>query len=85
MEDGEGIPYTITTMNEKVVAEYAGVPLLQVQEMDIFTYWVLLRDGIIYNNAQTKKGREWLKNAWRLTQTEPDTEKLHQKFGRKEG
>lgn len=64
-----------------MVAEYAGVPLLQVQEMDIFTFWALLRDGIIYNNAQTKKGRKWLENAWRLTQTEPDTKKLHQKFG----
>lgn len=54
------------------MAEYAGISVMEVYELDIFTFWTLLHDAVVYNRSQTKKGREWLKNAWRLTQTEPD-------------
>lgn len=49
--------------------------------MDLFTYWALLHDAIVYNSAQTAEGRKWLHNAWRLTQVTPDYEKLHEKYG----
>lgn len=64
------------------MADYTGIPLFRVYELDMFTFWALLRDVIIYNRSQTEKGRKWLKNAWRLTQTEPDTPALHRKFGK---
>nr|DAP97368.1 MAG TPA: hypothetical protein [Caudoviricetes sp.] len=32
-------------------------------------------------NAQTEEGRKWLHDAWRIQQTTPDAEKLHQKYG----
>lgn len=67
------------------MAEYAGISLPQVGELDVFTFWALLRDAVIYNHSQTKKGREWLNNAWRLTQTEPEVDKLTEKFGKKGG
>lgn len=31
--------------------------------------------------SRREKGREYLENAWRLTQTEPDKDKLRDKFG----
>ena len=80
-EDSEGIPYTINTIEEKIVAEYAGVSIPDTEEFDVFTFWGLLRDAIIFNRSQTKEGRKWLKNAWRIRQTEPETEKLHRKIG----
>ena len=52
-----------------------------VYDLDIITFWALLRDGVIYNRAQTETGRKWLRNAWRITQTEPETEKLKAKYG----
>lgn len=55
--------------------------ILDADEFDIFTFWALLRDAIIFNRSQTKDGRNWLKNAWRIKQTEPETEKLHRKIG----
>lgn len=58
------------------------MPLFQVYEMDIFTFWALLRDVIIYNQSRTKAGRKWLNNAYRLTQTEPDLPKLRRKAGK---
>lgn len=64
------------------MAEYAGVPLPRVCEFDVFVFWTLLHDAVVYNNSQTKEGREWLHNAWRLTQTEPDDKRLKQKYGK---
>lgn len=64
------------------MAEYAGIPLFQVLELDIFCFWMLLHDLVVYNHSQTKKGREWLRNAHRLTQTEPDIDALRQHFGK---
>ena len=71
----------MTTQRQKVVADYAGISLFEVYQLDVFTYWALLHDAIVYGNAQTAAGRAWLHNAWRLTQTAPDTVKLHQKYG----
>lgn len=64
------------------MAEYASVSILDTDEFDIFTFWAMLRDAIIFNRSQTKEGRKWLKNAWRIRQTEPETEKLRQKAGK---
>ena len=49
--------------------------------MDVFSFWGVLRDAIIYNAARTEEGREWLKNARRIEQTEPDTAALHARYG----
>lgn len=81
-QEDDGVPYTIITLQDKAVADYAGTTLLQVQEMDIFSYWLLLHDVVIYNKSQTEKGREWLRNAHRLNQTEPDLDTLRQHFGK---
>lgn len=63
------------------MADFAGVSLPQVMDLDVFSFWALLRDAIIWNHAGTKKGREWLKNAHRLTITEPEEDKLNRKYG----
>jgi len=55
--------------------------LFEVYQLDIVTYWALLHDAVVYGNAQTEEGRKWLHNAWRMTRTEPDRQKLHQKYG----
>lgn len=64
------------------MAEYAGISVMDVYALDIFTFWALLHDAVVYNHSQTKKGREWLKNAWRLTQTEPDEEAVDREIMR---
>lgn len=52
--------------------------MFDVYQLDIFTYWALLHDAIVTTNAQTEEGRKWLHDAWRIQQTTPDAEKLHQ-------
>lgn len=75
-KDGTGIPYTINTAADKAVAEYARISLFDVLGLDIFSYWALLRDAVIYNRAQSDAGRKWLRDAHRLTLTEPDVDGL---------
>jgi hypothetical protein len=66
------------------VAEYAGLSLLQVRELDYVQYLTWRRDAYIYRLSQTEAGQEYLDNAWRMEQTEPDREALRRKL-RKEG
>lgn len=64
---------------------YTGLDMLQIQALDIVDYLLLRRDAFIYRMSQTEKGEEYLNNAWRLEQTEPDRNALRNQFGKKEG
>lgn len=74
----------ITTTWEHLVAQYTGLNILQVQDLDYLDYLIYRRDAFIYRMSQTEKGEEYLNNAWRLEQTKPDRDNLRKKFG-KEG
>ena len=67
-----------------LVAEYTGLNILQVQELDYLDYLQFRRDAFIHRLSQTEDGVKYLDNAWRLEQTKPDREALRSKFG-KEG
>lgn len=64
-----------------MVAEYTGLNILEVEELDIFDYWQYRRDAFIYKMSQTEEGKEYLDNAWRLEQVEPDRKSLRDQFG----
>lgn len=63
------------------MAEYTGLNMLQVEELDYIDYLVYRRDAFIYGLKRTKEGREYLENAWRLEQTKPDKKSLREQFG----
>ena len=65
-----------------MVAEYAGLTLYEVREMDYLLYLTLRRDAFIHKMNQTEKGKEYLDNAWRMTQTKPDRIALRRKMGK---
>ena len=50
-------------------------------ELDLKNFLIFLRDAVIYNNMQSKKGMEWLDNAWILEQKSPDRKSLRENFG----
>lgn len=52
------MPFALCSASEKLVSEYAGIPLPAVYDLDIITFWALLRDSVIYNRAQTETGRK---------------------------
>ena len=67
-----------------MVADYSGLNFVQIEDLPIDVYLLLLRDAFIYRQERTEKGREYLTNCWRLEQTKPDRHKLRERFG-KEG
>lgn len=64
-----------------MVADYAGISLPEVYDLRITDYLILRRDAFIHAYRQSEVGREWLDNAWRMTQTTMDVESLREAFG----
>lgn len=62
------------------MADYCGISLLDVEDLDYIDYLRLRRDAFIYRLNQTKEGREYLDNAYRLTVTDMDVDKLRGRF-----
>ena len=74
-------PYIIETVELKIVSRYLNIPLLDVEELDVIEYRFFLREAFIYNCSQTEEGIEYLRNAKRLEETEPERDKLRAKYG----
>lgn len=66
------------------MAQYANMALPDVCNLLLDDYMLLLRDAFIARKLQSADGREYLDNAWRLEQTEPDVDGLRSIFGRHE-
>lgn len=79
-DKGDEIPYTILTRPEKLVMDYCHIDIYEVQEMEIDIYLFFLREAMIFENSQSKEGREYLEDCWRMEQTKPDRKKLREKF-----
>lgn len=62
----------VNTLDYKFVADYAGVPLISVEDLGIFEFYMLLHDAAVWQLSQSEKGREYLETASRLRITEPN-------------
>lgn len=65
-----------------MVAEYAGISIPQVRQLDYIQYLIWRRDAYIYMLSRTEAGQEYLDNAWRMEQTEPDRAALRKKLSK---
>lgn len=79
-----GHQYTITSWWQHMVAEYAGISLLQVRELNYIQYLIWRRDAFIYRLSRTEEGSEYLDNAYRMEQTKPDRARLREKLRKEE-
>lgn len=59
---------------------YAGINMLQVETLDYIQYLVWRRDAWISRLNETEAGQEYLDNAWRMEQTQPDRAALRRKL-----
>lgn len=81
-QDREGEKYEISSTWEKLVADYMGISLYDVDDMDYYDYLLIRRDAFIARLRQTESGQEYLDNAYRLTLTKPDRQALRENFGK---
>lgn len=85
MSDSKGgHRYNSTTWYKHLVAEYTGLNFSEIKKLNYIEYLTYRRDAFINMLNKSEKGQEYLDNAWRMEQTEPDREALRKKFGRKE-
>ena len=77
-----GHQYTTASYWQHMVAEYAGLSLLQVRDLEYIQYLTWRRDAFIHKLSQTEAGQEYLDNAWRMEQTKPDRARLRKKLGK---
>lgn len=83
--EGEGgHEYIVHSAYEHIVAEYSGLNLAEIQELDYVDWLVLRRDAFITKLKATEEGRKYLNAAWRFEQTKPDRASLRRKYGQKE-
>ena len=66
------------------MAEYAGLSLVEVWDLDYIQYLIWRRDAFIHMLSRSEEGQEYLDNAWRMEQTKPDRVGLRKKLGGKE-
>lgn len=85
MADSQGgHRYSSPTWYKHLVAEYTNLNFIQIKKLDYIEYLTYRRDAFIQMLNRTEAGQEYLRNAWRMEQTEPDRGALRRKFGRKE-
>lgn len=77
--------YKTLTQGEKLVIDYTGLNLWQVQELDLDLYLFFMREAFIHGMSQTEQGRKYLEDCWRISQTEPDRKAIREKFTRRGG
>ena len=79
-----GHQYNTATWYKHLVAEYTGLSFHEIDNLPYIEYLTYRRDAFITRLNKTEAGQEYLRNAWRMEQTEPDRAALRRKFGRKE-
>ena len=83
--EAAGYTYTAETRAEKLVIDYLNISIFDVQEMPIDLYLYFMRESYIYTLSQTEKGRKYLEDCYRMTQTKPDRKKIREKIKNQKG
>ena len=81
--DGAGDHYfNNNSWARAMVAEYTGLDFLQVGKLNYIQFLLWRRDAFIQRMEQSEEGREYLRNAWRMTQTKANRRALREQFGK---
>lgn len=76
--------YSTASYWRRLVSDYTGLNFFEVSQLNYVQFLIWRRDAFIHKLSQTEAGQQYLDNAWRMEQTEPDRAALRKKF-RKEG
>lgn len=79
-----GHQYATHSWWRRLVSEYTGLNFLEVGRLNYLQYLVWRRDAFIHMLSRTEAGQEYLDNAWRMEQTQPDRKALRRKLRKEE-
>lgn len=63
-----------------MVLDYTGFNFNIIDNLEVFEFWLYLRDAVVYKYMQTEEGRKYLENCWRIEQTKPDRKSIRNKM-----
>lgn len=66
------------------MSQYTGLNFHDVRELEYVQFLTWRRDAFIWWYSRTEEGEQYLDNAWRMEQTEPDREGLRNKLKKEE-
>ena len=65
-----------------LVSQYTLLSFREIGELNYVTFLQYRRDAFIQHYRETPGGQEYLDNAWRMEQTQPDRRRLRKKLGK---
>lgn len=77
--------YDTSSGEIKAIGDYTGLSFNEVMDLPMSLFLLLRKDAWIYNNMRSEKGKEFMKALWRLRQTEPDYDAIHNFQNRGDG
>ena len=69
-------PYTAEHWYDHLAKEYSGLNFEELYGLNYVDYLSLRREAFIWHMSRSDPGVEYLKNAYRLTQTKPDRQAM---------
>lgn len=63
-----------------MVSDYTGLNIKEIDEIELFEFWLYLRDAVIFKYMKTEEGRKYLENCWRVEQTKPDRQAIRRRI-----
>lgn len=69
--------YDCMTCEIKAISDYTGLSFNEVLELPISLFLLYKKEAWIQNNLKSEAGRQFLKDLWRLQQTQPDMDAIH--------
>lgn len=73
--------YVPITRDKRMIADYTGLDFKEIESLDIFTYWLYLRDSFVWSLNCTESGRKYLEDAYYYSTSKTDREALRGLFG----
>lgn len=83
-QESEGHQYSTASWWRHLVSKYTGLTFLQIAELNYLQYLVWRRDAYIDWLNSFEAGRDYLDNAYRMEQTQPDRKRLRETFGKED-
>lgn len=63
-----------------MVRDFTGLDFQKIKQLYYDEFLLYVRDAFIYKLEQSEGGREYLRNAYRILQTEPQRKKIRERM-----
>ena len=74
--DADNPYFSVGLYAYNLIYDKFGIPIEEARELDILTYNKVLRDALVLRFRETEEGQKYLRDCWRMKQTDYDIEAI---------